>query len=275
MPRPERPLDPSAGPIQRFAADLRGLRAAAGDPKYLQMSRMTGRSRTALSEAAGGDHLPTWETTEAFVEACGGDPGAWRLKWERVQDSMAPQNSRLAVSALRDVTTDDAGPVDAGVGQREIRPVDQPAAGAEVLLRMWQEQRTQGRQSENHRAIVTIVVAIGAGCGLTYSVLGHHDRNVLAGVAAAVCFAGLFGALMSAKYFERFKMHMDGAQALRRRLDELYPALRLEEDWLTNRVQHEGNYRVLSRIRLEHLWVAAHLTIAAVGLLVATLRLIG
>ncbi|MBF6169109.1 helix-turn-helix domain-containing protein [Streptomyces gardneri] len=89
MPRSERPLDPSSGPIHAFAADLRRLRARAGNPKYLQMARLSGRSRTALSEAAGGDHLPTWETTEAFVKACGGDVGTWLTKWEQVQEQVS------------------------------------------------------------------------------------------------------------------------------------------------------------------------------------------
>ena len=80
MGRPERSLDPAAGPVQAFASELRLLRQRAGNPKYLQMQRRTGRSRTALAEAAGGDHLPTWETVEAYVRACGADPARWRAR---------------------------------------------------------------------------------------------------------------------------------------------------------------------------------------------------
>jgi hypothetical protein len=86
LPRLPRPLDPTTGPAQAFAAELRQLREQAGNPKYLQMARTTGRSRTALAEAAGGDHLPTWETVAAFVTACKGEVPAWRSKWEQVRD---------------------------------------------------------------------------------------------------------------------------------------------------------------------------------------------
>jgi hypothetical protein len=85
MPRPERPLDPLAGPVQAFAADLRKVRENAGNPKYLQMSRVTGRSRTALAEAAGGDRLATWETVEAYLIACGQGPSGWLERWEAVR----------------------------------------------------------------------------------------------------------------------------------------------------------------------------------------------
>jgi hypothetical protein len=80
MSRTERPLDPSSGPAAAFASQLRALRVAAGSPKYLQMARRTGRSRTALAEAAGGDHVPRWETVEAYVRACGGDPAEWTAR---------------------------------------------------------------------------------------------------------------------------------------------------------------------------------------------------
>jgi hypothetical protein len=94
MPRPQRPLDPGASPVQAFAAELRRVRDAAGNPKYLQMARATGRSRTALSEAAGGDHLASWETVEAYLAACGQDPAAWRERWEAVRARVRPERPR-------------------------------------------------------------------------------------------------------------------------------------------------------------------------------------
>lgn len=96
MGRPERPLDAAAGPIQAFASDLRKLRQQAGNPKYLQMQRRTGRSRTALAEAAGGDHLPTWDTVEAYVGACGGDLAQWRARWAQARDAVWSQRRQAA-----------------------------------------------------------------------------------------------------------------------------------------------------------------------------------
>lgn len=52
MGRPERPLDPQAGPVQRLAHDLRELRRNAGGPSYRAMAKVAGFSATTLSQAA-------------------------------------------------------------------------------------------------------------------------------------------------------------------------------------------------------------------------------
>lgn len=100
VPRQPRPIDPDAGPVPAFATQLRQLRDQAGNPKYLQMARTSGRSRTALAEAAGGDHLPTWETVAAFVTACKGDVPAWRGKWEQVRDQVRENGSQIEEDSL-------------------------------------------------------------------------------------------------------------------------------------------------------------------------------
>jgi hypothetical protein len=43
MPRTLRPLDPSAGPVQAFAAELRKLYEEAGSPKFQQMAFKDGQ----------------------------------------------------------------------------------------------------------------------------------------------------------------------------------------------------------------------------------------
>ncbi|MGW4094794.1 helix-turn-helix domain-containing protein [Nocardia sp. NPDC004750] len=274
MPRPERLLDPSAGPIQAFAAELRKLRSEAGNPKYLQMARISGRSRTALSEAAGGDHLPTWETTEAFVKACGGDVGAWLIRWESAQEQLAQWASRPSTGAHGAVSEPQADPLSLAADPEPTRTpsTEQRDNDVAILLRLWQEQRTQGRQSENHRAVMTSVVVIGAVGGMGYVAAQPGSSPISAAVGLAVASLGLFGALISAKYYERFKMHMDAAQLIRRRLDGMYPELSLEDDWAANRRQHEGSYPLLSRIRLEHLWIAAHLGISLLGVVVTVVE---
>lgn len=93
MPRQQRELDTS-NPLHEFAAELRRARAQAGNPSYLMMARRSGGvSRTALSEAAGGDHLPKWATVEGFYRACKLPMPTDILEhWERLQEQLKPVN---------------------------------------------------------------------------------------------------------------------------------------------------------------------------------------
>jgi WD40 repeat protein/transcriptional regulator with XRE-family HTH domain len=87
--RPENPIDPQDGPVQRFAYELRKLRDEAGAPAYRAMARRAGYSAATLSQAAAGERLPTLAVLMAFVEVCRGDTAYWRSLWQQVNDELA------------------------------------------------------------------------------------------------------------------------------------------------------------------------------------------
>ncbi|MGW2569721.1 nSTAND1 domain-containing NTPase [Streptomyces sp. NPDC001537] len=87
--RPERPLDPDAGPVQRFAHDLRSLRARAGSPSYRTMSGQARVSVAALSRAASGERLPSVAVVRAYAQACGADPDVWQDRLRAAADEVA------------------------------------------------------------------------------------------------------------------------------------------------------------------------------------------
>ncbi|WP_117211643.1 helix-turn-helix domain-containing protein [Allorhizocola rhizosphaerae] len=253
MARQERPLTRPDDPVQAFAAELRLLRDQAGTPKYLQMARQTGKSRTALAEAAGGDHLPTWETVAAFVAACGADPGDWLGRWEILHDKVKG-GSRSSLSPPATTRPD-------GVAV----PAIQRASSAEILIRLWQEQRDQARQLENQRALFCGLI-IGLAAAFTAAAAVAPTSLVAMISKTAVVVAGLFGALVSAKFYERHQMHMTGAATIRSRLHELFPDLGIEPDWADSRSRHQRRYRRLYHLRLHHMWVALNLLVALMGL---------
>ncbi|MFF4017970.1 DNA-binding protein [Streptomyces sp. NPDC001843] len=89
--RPESPLDPSAGHVQRFAADLRKLRVDAGSPTYRVMAQRSGHGASTLSQAAAGERLPTLPVALAYVKACGGDPEEWESRWREAAAEVAAE----------------------------------------------------------------------------------------------------------------------------------------------------------------------------------------
>ncbi|MGW1674056.1 nSTAND1 domain-containing NTPase [Streptomyces sp. NPDC002324] len=86
MGRPELPVDPAAGPVQRLAHDLRELRRAAGNVSYRAMAKKAGFSVTTLAKAASGERLPSLAVLRAYVQACGEeDPTAWEMRWAEAE----------------------------------------------------------------------------------------------------------------------------------------------------------------------------------------------
>ncbi|MFB0620265.1 hypothetical protein [Streptomyces sp. AGS-58] len=89
--RPESPLDPSTGPVARFAAELRKLRAEAGSPTYRVMAQRAGQGTSTLSQAASGERLPTLPVVLAYVRACGGHPEEWEERWRQAAAEVAAE----------------------------------------------------------------------------------------------------------------------------------------------------------------------------------------
>lgn len=85
MGRREAPLRDDDDSCVRFAADLRALRIASGEPTYRQMASRCHFSAATLARASSGRVMPSLEVTLAFVAACGGDPGPWRHRWEQAR----------------------------------------------------------------------------------------------------------------------------------------------------------------------------------------------
>ncbi|GGO45246.1 WD40 repeat domain-containing protein [Streptomyces lasiicapitis] len=81
MGRRESPLDPDAGPVERFAYELRALRRDAGGPTYRTMAARGEYSVTTLAQAAAGERLPSLPVLRAYVAACGGDETEWEHRW--------------------------------------------------------------------------------------------------------------------------------------------------------------------------------------------------
>ncbi|MFE9687353.1 PQQ-binding-like beta-propeller repeat protein [Streptomyces sp. NPDC006285] len=92
--RREVPVDPAAGPVQRFAFELRKLRAEADGITYRSLAQRAGYSVTTLSQAAAGDQLPTLQVALAYVGACGGDLAEWEARWKEAVEESAGDGSR-------------------------------------------------------------------------------------------------------------------------------------------------------------------------------------
>jgi WD40 repeat protein len=98
--RPESPLNPQAGPVQRLAWELRQLRDRAGRPSYRRLAERAHYSPTTLADAAKGERLPSLDVTVAYAVACGGSNAEWEARWRQVAVEVFPAATDPSVAPV-------------------------------------------------------------------------------------------------------------------------------------------------------------------------------
>jgi transcriptional regulator with XRE-family HTH domain len=86
-------LETGTDSIEQFSADLRGLRAEAGNPTLEALARKTGVSKSVLSEAFSGKRLPSERTVTALTHVFDVDAGLWAAR--RAALDPAPRDGRV------------------------------------------------------------------------------------------------------------------------------------------------------------------------------------
>jgi hypothetical protein len=140
----------------------------------------------------------------------------------------------------------------------------------DILLEYWKDQRTQARNAESQRATLTNIVLLIVVATLGFvGQQGLHETMLP--LTISLMALGVFGAMASAKYYERYNLHI--AQAVRfSKLLGNPPLLPDFEDTLNPvRADHADHNRRMSKIRLNKMWVALHLLVALTGLVLTVI----
>ncbi|MEU4192922.1 helix-turn-helix transcriptional regulator [Kribbella sp. NPDC026611] len=108
MPRREREIDPSVGPVAEFAYRLRQARRRSG-LTYRELADRTPYSHAHLVRAAKGDQLPSWLVARAYLAACGvtgpQNLKLWEQLWIAAAKTEASNLNRRIGGSLRHITT--------------------------------------------------------------------------------------------------------------------------------------------------------------------------
>jgi hypothetical protein len=142
----------------------------------------------------------------------------------------------------------------------------------DVLVQQWLSRWEQIRHLESQRATMTNMILILASAGIGYVAQKRIEPRLLT-VSGALIVLGMFGALASAKYYERFKLHLREARVIRQKIDERFPLLELSELADITWHQHTLEFSRLARIPLYGLWIALHVGITLAGLLITSIIL--
>jgi hypothetical protein len=135
----------------------------------------------------------------------------------------------------------------------------------ELLWRLAKDNLEHARQHESQRSTVCGLCLVLAGAALT--AVGF-DKTIDAqdfGYCVFVIGIGLFGALMSEKYYELFRRHgATAAKLLEAISDDLKAPELLSIKPATDKA-HLAKFRFIGAFRLHYLWVTLHLLVAAIG----------
>jgi hypothetical protein len=143
----------------------------------------------------------------------------------------------------------------------------------DFLWGMYQEHTTQGRHHETQRASVTNFIIIVAGGTLAFIANKGVTRDQWI-LAIFLIILGLFGALFSAKQYERFRFHMIAAGKYRTALENMFKS-NFGDIRAQSKSEHEKEYSsFLVKMRLYYFWIFFHFLISILGivLLLMTLR---
>ncbi|MGA9348400.1 MAG: hypothetical protein WBW48_06285 [Anaerolineae bacterium] len=142
----------------------------------------------------------------------------------------------------------------------------------EVLIKFCEEEWAQRRQSENQRATITNFVLTIASAVLVIIVQKGLNADSLP-LAILLIPLGLYGALTSAKLYERGEFHINITKFWRKQIAELCPDVQLLQLREMAKSDHAAKFRVLTKVRLHDLWLGLHIGIVLVGV-VLTLAII-
>jgi hypothetical protein len=145
------------------------------------------------------------------------------------------------------------------------------ADAGDVLLKMVEEQWAQARQCEYQRSIASDFIIVMASAIIGFIVKTNLGREAIP-LSVFLMILGVFGALLCAKFYERFYLHVQRVGRMMERLDQLYDKAGICSLEATADIAHNKRFPMMSHIRLHVLWLTIHVVIAVIGL-VCTLLL--
>jgi hypothetical protein len=171
-----------------------------------------------------------------------------------------------------------AVPVEPSVGSELLSstPTQKPDLDAfrTGLWTMFLENRNHIRHYESQRSTVA-----GALIAIAAALIGlvTFDKGITLSDVPAASFLvvlGLFGAVFSAKQWERASRQAAQAQHWRTKIDKLIGGNFLADLEVEADSAHEEEFPLLHRIKIHTFWIALHLMIAAIGAILIYISLL-
>jgi hypothetical protein len=135
----------------------------------------------------------------------------------------------------------------------------------ELLWRLYEDNREFARHHEHLRATASnLTMAISAGVLGLVTFDGHLGTEDFP-LTLLLAILGFFGALFTAKHYERVRLHLNRAAQYFAKLDESYPNSKIDELRRMGTSQNNAAFPRLNKLRLHRFWIALHLLVSLLG----------
>lgn len=143
----------------------------------------------------------------------------------------------------------------------------------DILWKYYEEELKQAINHEASRSSITNLILIITGVIISIITYDGHINNNDFLLAITLIFIGGFGCFSNAKYYERFNFHYSRAKGYRKLLEEQYPDINFELSRANSDLETTKRFKIISKVRLNWLWLILNLMISIFGL-VLTLKIL-
>lgn len=138
------------------------------------------------------------------------------------------------------------------------------ADATDVLLKFVEQQWIEAKQAEDQRSTMTNIILVIVAAIIGFIAQKGLSQDTLF-LSVLLMILGFYGAITSAKLYERHQFHVKRLTFWRKRIDELNPDSKLESLKEEANIKHYERFLIIKKIKLYYLWMMLHLLIAFSG----------
>ena len=139
----------------------------------------------------------------------------------------------------------------------------------DILIKLYDENCNHSRHHENLRATMSnLIILVGTGL-LGLVTIDQHITKTALPLTLFLTLLGIFGALFSAKHYERLRLHRGRAHAILAELNKRFPSAHIQQLMQQADEANKTTFPLLSQWKLNHFWTLLHALIALIGLVVS------
>jgi hypothetical protein len=136
----------------------------------------------------------------------------------------------------------------------------------DILWKYYEEEIKLGSNHESSRSSITNLILIITGVIITIITYDGYINDSDLSLAIFLIIIGVFGGICNAKYYERFNFHYSRARGYRKLLENQYPDINFDLSRANSDTDTINRFKIISRIRLNWLWMILNLMISLFGL---------